>query len=143
MATYKSSQVTKIDSVDYDMLKSNEAHGRMRVVFFDFTTPASGNADGDIYELCEIPIGARILRMKTANTALGASVVAKIGIVGADTKYGSALDLAAAGADDFLVTVAQNYGLELIARERLIMTLTGAAPAASQTVRGHVEYVID
>ena len=143
MATRKSSQITKIDSVDYDMLKPNEAHGRIRVAFFDFTTPASGGADGDDYELCEIPIGARILRIKTVNEALGASVVAKIGITGTLDKYGSGLDLAAAGADDYAVTYAQNYGVELTAKERLIMTLTGAAPAATKIVRGHVEYVVD
>lgn len=143
MATRKSEQITMIDSPDHLQLKPNEAHGRLRPAFFKFTTPASGGADGDIYELCEIPAGARILGIKTACEALGASVVAKIGIVGADTKYGSAKDLAAIGEDNFAVLISENYGVELTAKERLIMTLTGAAPAATKIVQGHVLYVLD
>ncbi len=139
----KSVQVTKIDSPDYDQLKPNEAHGRARVAYFQFTTLATGGADGDYYALCEIPAGARILDIKSANEALGASVVAKIGITGTLDKYGSAKDLAAAGADTYAQTYAENYGVELTVLERLIMTLTGAAPAASKIVRGHVLYVLD
>lgn len=139
----KSDQVTKIDSVDFDMLKPNESFGRVRMAFFSVSTPASGNADGDTYDLCEIPKGARVIGGRTACEAMGASVVMAIGITGTLSKYGSAIDVAAAGMDDFAHTIALNFGVETTAKERLIATLSGAAPAASKKLWGYVEYVLD
>ena len=69
-------------------------------------------------------------------------MVAKIGITGTLDKYGSAVDMAAAGADLFCQTKA-TFGLETTAEETLIMTLTGAAPDASKVVKGFVTYVVD
>lgn len=137
-----STQMAAINSVAYDQLKPNELHGRLRIAFFNITTLASGGADGDTYNLTKIPKGARVLRIETVNEALGSSVVAKIGTSSSDAKYGSAIDMAAAGADLFCQTVA-TYGLETTAEETLIITLTGAAPAASKIVKGHVTYVVD
>jgi hypothetical protein len=137
-----STQMATINSASFDQLKPNEAHGRLRTAFFYFTTLATGGADGDSYNLNKIPKGARVLRIETVNEALGSSVVAKIGITSSLSKYGSAVDMAAAGADLFCQTVA-THGLVTTAEETLIMTLTGAAPAASKIVQGHVTYVVD
>lgn len=145
MATVKSEQVTKIDSVSRDQLKPNEAHGRKRVAFFKYTTPSAGLADGDIIELCELPIGARVTGGRLAFEALGAGVVGKIGVVGADAKYmAAATSMAAIGSTVTIAsTVALNYGVELTAKERLIMTLSGAAPAGSKIITGQIDYVVD
>lgn len=140
-----STQYQKIvdqEAGSHNELKPNELGGRLRAAYFEFTTLAAGGADGDSYVLTRLPKGARVLRIKTVNTALGAGVVAKIGVTGTLDKYGSAIDMAAAGSDELCVTSA-TYGLETTAEENLIMTLTGAAPAASQTVKGHVDYVVD
>lgn len=142
MASIDSTQMATIDSVSFDQLKPNEAHGRLRVAFFNCVTLATGGADGDLFRMCKIPSGARILRIETVNEALGTSVVAKIGITGSTSKYGAGIDMAAAGADLFAQTVA-TYGLETTTEETLLMTLTGAAPAASKIVKGHVTYVLD
>jgi hypothetical protein len=139
----KSTQVTAIDSVDYDQLRPDEAHGRVRMAFWEFTTLAAGGADGDSFAACEIPKGARILGGKTACEALGAGVVAAIGITGSATKYGTGIDMAAAGEDLFANTIALNYGVRTTAKERILIVLTGAAPAASKKVWGHILYVID
>lgn len=137
-----STEMATIGSVSFDQLQPNQAHGRLRLAFFNCTTPASGNADGDSFNLCKIPKGARIVGIATVNEALGSSVVAKIGITGSLSKYGAAIDMAAAGADPFVQTVA-TYGLETTTEETLIMTLTGAAPTASKIVKGHVTYALD
>ena len=140
-----STQMAKITGQaagSYAPLAPNELAGRLRVAYFDFTTLATGGADGDSYNLTRIPSGARILRIKTVNEALGTSVVAAIGISGSTSKYGAGLDLAAAGTDEDCLTVA-TYGLVTTAEENLIMTLTGAAPTASKIVKGHVQYVVD
>lgn len=139
----KSTQVTAIDSADYDQLRPDEAHGRMRIAFWEFTTLAAGGADGDSFAACEIPKGARILGGFMANEAMGAGVVAKVGITGTLDKYGSGIDIAAAGADDFANTIALNYGQRTTAKERILITLTGAAPAASKKLWGHITYVVD
>ncbi len=139
----KSTQVTAIDSVDYDQLKPNEAHGRVRMAFFQFTTLTTGGADGDSFAACEIPKGARVLGGLLVCEAMGSSVVAAIGITGSTSKYGSAIDVAAAGADDFAHTIVLNYGQETTAKERILITLTGAAPAATKKAWGHVLYVVD
>jgi hypothetical protein len=139
----KSTQVTAIDSVDYDQLRPDEAHGRVRMAFWEFTTLAAGGADGDSFAACEIPKGARILGIKTCNEALGAGVVASVGITGALTKYGTGIDMAAAGEDFCANTIALNYGVRTTAKERILIVMTGAAPAATKKVNGHVLYVID
>lgn len=135
-------QMGIINDPSFLQLKPNEAFGRVRIAFFDFTTLAAGGADGDSYNLNKIPKGARVIQIKTVNAALGAGVLAKIGITGTLSKYGSAIDMAAAGEDFFCVTLA-TYGLETTAEETLIMTLTGAAPTASAQVKGHVLYILD
>ncbi len=139
----KSTQVTAIDSADYDQLRPDEAHGRMRIAFWEFTTLAAGGADGDSFAACEIPKGARILGGTLVSEAMGAGVVAKVGITGTLDKYGSGLDNAAAGADEFAHTIAFNYGARTTAKERILVTLTGAAPAASKKCNGHIVYVVD
>jgi hypothetical protein len=139
----KSTQVTAIDSVDYDQLRPDEAHGRVRMAFWEFTTLAAGGADGDSFAACEIPKGARILGGQLVSEAMGAGVVAKVGITGTLDKYGSALDVAAAGKDEFAHTIAFNYGARTTTKERILVTLTGAAPAATKKCNGHILYVID
>jgi hypothetical protein len=139
----KSTQVTAIDSVDYDLLRPDEAHGRVRMAFWEFTTLAAGGADGDSFAACEIPKGARILGGKCCNEALGAGVVAGIGITGSAAKYGTGIDMAAAGEDLFANTIALNYGVRTTAKERILVVLTGAAPAASKKIYGHILYVVD
>lgn len=135
-------QMAVINDPGFTQLQPDELHGRLRIAFFDFTTLASGGADGDSYNLTKIPKGARILRIETVNDAIGTAAVAKIGITGSLSKYGAAIDMAAAGADLFCQTVA-TYGLRTTAEETLIMTLTGVAPNASARVKGHVTYVVD
>ncbi len=137
-----STQMATINDVGFGQLQPDELNGRLRVAFFNVVMLASGGADGDSYNLTKIPKGARILRIETVNEALGASVVAKIGITGSLSKYGAAIDYAAAGADLFCQTVA-TYGLRTTTEETLIMTLTGAAPTASAVLKGHVTYVVD
>lgn len=139
----KSTQVTAIDSADYDQLRPDEAHGRVRIAFFEFTTLAAGGADGDSFAACEIPKGARVIGGKMACEAMGAGVVADVGITGTLEKYASNLDVAAAGEDVFAHTIALNYGQRTTAKERIIVTFTGAAPAASKKCWGHMEYVVD
>lgn len=131
------------DKQSSDQLKPNEAVGRVRIAFFSFTTLAVGGADGDSYNLNQIPKGARVLDIVTVNEALGANVVAKIGITGTLDKYGSAIDMAAAGVDRGWMSTIANGFLETTTLETLIMTLTGAAPAASKIVKGAIYYVLD
>ncbi len=145
MATVLSEQITKIDSVAFDMLQPNEAHGRERIAFFKYTTPASvGLADGDIVALCEIPKGARVTGGLICFEALGTSVVGKVGIVGSDAKYLTAgTSMAAIGTALLASTIALNHGVQTTAKERIILTLSGAAPAASKIITGVVRYVVD
>lgn len=137
-----STQMAIINDVGFTQLQTQDLHGRQRMAYFSFSTLAAGGADGDSYNLTKIPKGARILGIFTVNAALGAGVVSKIGITGNLTKYGSAVDYAAAGFDFYCQTVA-TYGLTTTAEETLIMTLTGAAPTAAAAIAGHVTYVVD
>jgi hypothetical protein len=142
MANFKSSQITKIDSPDYDQLKPNEAHGRLRVAYFDVVTPA-GVLINEICELVELPVGARVLGGNIAHGALGASATGSVGYVGQAGRYASAVSMAVAGNYALAGNLTQNYGDELATRVRLNMTFQGANPAAGITIRGHVVYVVD
>lgn len=142
MANFKSTQVTIIDSPDHQQLKPNEAHGRKRVAYFDFTTPA-GMLTADTLELNEVPIGARIVGGNVAFGALGASATIGIGYSGAATRYKAQTSAAAAGNFGIAQTLAENYGDELAARQRLIMTFAGANPASAIVIKGHVDYIVD
>ena len=142
MASFKSTQATTIDSPDHTQLKPNEAHGRKRTAFFDFVTPA-GMAVADTLDLNEVPIGARIIGGNIAFGALGASATIGVGYAGAATRYKAQTAAATAGNFDIARTLAENYGDELTARQRLIITFAGANPTSGITIKGHVDYVVD
>lgn len=142
MPTFKSNQVTKIDSPDFDMLKPNEAHGRVRAAYFDFATPV-GVAQNDIVEAVEVPIGARVIGGTITHGALGTNVTIAVGYAGAATRYKAATASASAGAFSIAGTIAENYGDELSQRQRLILTLGGGTPSAGILIEGHVLYVVD
>lgn len=142
MATFKSTQATTIDSPDHAQLKPNEAHGRKRVAYFDFTAPA-GVVIADTLELNEVPPGARIVGGNVAFSAFGASATIGIGYAGAATRYKAQTSVASAGSFGFAGTIAENYGDELATRQRLVVTFAGANPPTSAVLKGHVDYIID
>lgn len=146
MAAYKSDQRTNVTASPPTMLKANEKGGRVRQAFFSFTTPSGGLALADTVELVTLPKGARVLGGAGAAEAMSTSTGtagADIGVAGTAAKYGSAVDLDAAGAFTFADTVVRNYGEELSADATVIATVVGEAWAGSKKLQGHVLYVQD
>ena len=142
MASFKSTQATTMDDPGHLQLKPNEAHGRKRTAYFDYTTVA-GTVINDTLDLNEIPIGARIIGGNLAFGALGAGATVGIGYSGAATRYKAQTSAAAAGNFDIARTLAENYGDELTLRQRLILTFAGANPASGIVIKGHIDYVVD
>lgn len=141
MPTFYSDQITGLRANPLSKPMADESRGKLRVSVFTWTGDAAQN---DFIELCRLPVGARILYGKTDNTAFGASVTMDIGDGTTENKYASAVDVAAAGQDDFAHTWAL-YGL---GRERLSTAITltakleGANPD-SGTLRGYVVYSVE
>ncbi len=144
MAEFKSTQVTNLDADT--VIKPNELHGRVRVAYFTFETPVATVAVNDTVRLCRIPEGARILRgpihFDAMTSGAGDSSI-QMGVTGDATGYLGTTSVDAAGQADFANTLATNFGDERAAETDIIATAVTEAWAASQTLNGFVEYVVD
>jgi hypothetical protein len=153
MATINSTQVANVLSNPVTKLGATDLGGRLRVAFFTAVTPASGNNIGDIIQLCYIPKGARLIKGTFAwDTAQGASATTAIGISGTAGKYFAAAVTNSTAQNEFLNTVALNWGsteaspttsANSTGAELLIATNATAAWTASSNLYGYVLYVVD
>jgi len=151
-------QGDKIASLSYEMLRPYDHHGRRRVVYFDYTVPTGGEADDNHVFACKLPAGARILGGEFVTDGLGTGAQVDVGLAGFDGSgyidaagtvaddddlLGAALDVAAAGNDQFAKTIAQNYGYLTEKPVWVVLTVENAAWDAAAQIAGSVEYVID
>lgn len=139
MPAFRSNQETRRTAAAYKPLKANESRGRVRIAYFDWTTVA-GLAIADTLDLVQLPDAARVLAGRIAFGALGAGATVDIGVAGAQARYLAAGAVAAAGTLDFANTTASNIGDELAADTVIFATITGAAWAAGQVIRGWIMY---
>jgi hypothetical protein len=138
--------MTKLAATPRQLIKPNEGHGRLRVAFWKFTTPAATVLVNDVIELCKLPAGARVLIGHEAHEAMssgGGTASAQIGIAGATTKYFAATSVDSIGNNFFANSVAQNEGAEEAAEVTLICTATGEAWAGGKIFTGWVMYALD
>lgn len=154
----KSVEVTKQTGTDYQPLKPNELHGRVRIARFSYTTPASvGVTDGQNIALCRLPKGARVIGAFMEFEAMGTGADLDLGLMAVDgtgvidedatsdseTFFADGLDVAAAGnlhTDEILAT---NYGYELQKECYVVATADTANWDAEKDLVGHIEYVVD
>lgn len=147
MATFYSDQITNDNAVPTVPNKPYAQIGRVRRAYWTYTTPAASPPGvADFVELVKVPEGAVIQRIVTVNEALssaGGTAGADIGYSGADTRYGTAVDLDAAGTDTSADTIAKNFGDVLTAEKTIRAKVTGEAWAISSKFYGYVEYLKD
>lgn len=113
---------------------------------WEYTTPASGMPTvGDYIELVKLPSGARIIDGESFNEAMstgGGTAGYDIGYSGADTRYGAAIDVDAAGSDRFANTIALNHADVLTAEKVIRAKVTGEQWAASKKFFGYIRYTL-
>lgn len=144
MATFNSDQMTLLAAVPRSMVKSNEFGGRLRRAWFSITLPAAGLGTGDIINLCEIPIGARITGGNFRwSVGQGVTATTAIGITGTTGKYFVAAVTNSTAVFQVADIITTNYGVALTARETIIATNAAAAWTASSVLKGHIEYTVD
>jgi len=141
----------------YAPLEPNQLRGKVRIS--TFTRVYASETAGDDTALCLIPKGARILSGSIVISATGGSTTFAVGLMGAD---GSGYIDDTVGA-----TVADNTGLLLAAqtitstakvelaattalsylyetKKNLYVTITtAAATIGTQTIKGHISWVVD
>tara|TARA_Y100000310_G_scaffold249219_1_gene255238 strand:- start:215 stop:661 length:447 start_codon:yes stop_codon:yes gene_type:complete len=148
MATVKSTQVTALDT-SLTKLRASELYGRVRVAYFDYTTPASSAPGiGDILQAVKLPKGVRILAISLAWEALssaGGTAGATIGTTDDPNRFITAKDMDAAGVLHMLPVIDQLPDSVLTVAEPtyLILTVTGEAWAVSKKIQGYVLFVQD
>ena len=153
MAVYNSDQVTSLTANPRGFLKPTEFGGRVRIMFWTITLPASGLAIGDSIQLGYLPKGARIIEGVFAwDTAQGVTATTAIGVSGTTGKYFAAAVTNSTAQNSFANTIALNWGSEEAAgttsdkssgQELLIATNAAAAWTASSKMFGYVMYVVD
>lgn len=146
MVALKSTQETKRTATPPKPLNTNELHGRVRVGYFEFTTPTGGVAVNDTVALTTLPKGARILggvlAFEAMSSAGGTSQV-QLGDGTTADKYLGTTSVDAAGKSEFADTVALGFGQELAAETTITATAVGEAWAAAKKLAGWVRYVLD
>lgn len=143
MTAYKSVQETNRTAEPVVKLAAHEAGGRLRVLRFEYTTPAEGLQINDTIDLATFTQNGRLLGGSLAVEAMGTSATADIGTAAAPTRFLSGGNVAAAGALDFAHTVALNTGEAVNAGTTLVARATGAAWTAARKLHGYVLFVAD
>lgn len=146
MAEHKSDQIAGQDATPATLPKANELHGRVRVAYWSFTTPAGGVAINDTVRLARLPQGARVLGghfTAEAMTSGGGAATVSIGINGAADRYLEATSVDAAVAAAFGDSIARNFGDERAAETDIVATATVEAWAAAKRFDGYVFYAVD
>ncbi len=148
MPEHYSTQITKINSVPIQFLPAIDQGGRVRIAFFEFTTPATGVAINDTIQLCKVPKGSRILGGAFANEAMstaGGAAGVSLGDGTTADKYLAETSVDAASTDLvwFAKTIAKNFGETLAAELTLTATALTEAWAAAKKLWGFVLYALD
>lgn len=151
-------QGAKIVSLSHTMLSANEHHGRRRVCYFNYTVPTGNEADDNHLFAAKLPEGARLLGGEICCDGAGTGAQVDVGLAGFDGSgyydkagtladdddlLGAAIDIAAAGRDEFNNTIATNFGLVLDKPCWLVLTVENAVWTAAKIIRGSIEYVVD
>lgn len=146
MAEHKSDQITGQDAMPASLAKPNSLHGRVRVAYWSFMTPAGGVAIGDTVKLVRLPKGARVLSGRFTAEAMSSGAGAatlSIGVSGAATRYLEATSVNAATAGGFADTIARNFGDERTGETDVIATASVEAWAAAKRLDGWIAYAVD
>lgn len=144
MATVYSNERIKERASPVQLLKPNEAGGRVRQRIFTFTTANPTNVNiADVVELVTLPAGARITGGNIAFEAMGASATAQVGVSGTASKYSATIDVSAAGNAALANTIATNTLDELTASTVIQLTAAGANYAVTKKIYGHISYMLD
>lgn len=143
-STFKSDQVTKLDSIPVVHVPVDELGGRVRRAYFSITLPAAGLAAGDDIDLTVLPDGARIMGGQFVwDTAQGVVATTAIGYAGATGRYFAAAVTNATTINRIADTIAQNTGDKLSGGKRIKATNAAAAWTASSVLKGWIDYVVD
>jgi hypothetical protein len=152
MATVYSTQVTALDVTSpAAVLKPSELAGRVRIAYFDYTTPSSGApAVGDVLRAVKLPKHARVIDFMLVWEALssgGGTAGADVGLSasGQGARYLAALNMDSAGTQRGTPTIDKLPDGTLLADNPTYFTLTvtGEAWATSKKIQGWVSYVKD
>ena len=157
---YYSTQLTNIRAVPQVALAVSDHSGKLRIAYFDFTQAAGGTA-GDIIHLVRLPAGrVRIIGglSKVYHNLTTASATVDIGWAAHTDLDGTAVVADVDGLDDGVATetagtvaVGTVAAVAALGGNKLLNSQTGIditlkcikLPAASDTVAGHIAYVMD
>jgi len=143
MADKYSTQATLEIAVPQSSVDSRD-QGKKETLYFDYTVPAGDLAVAQTIALRYIPKGVRLLGGKTVNTALssaGGTSGCSVGDGTTAAKYANALDMDAAGSDEFGNTDALYYGEYVATGFWLTLTVTGEALVDAGTIKGEVSFL--
>lgn len=142
MATRYSAEAQLYQSVAYSQVHAKDYRGKVRQIFFTRGTTDATNgsvAATDVIDCGPLVKGMRVVGGRVCTDGLGTSVTIGVGYTGAATAFGSALDVAAAGAVTIADTLAKGFGTEIASDNlRLIITVSNNTVTADKTIKGHL-----
>lgn len=140
MATLYGDNSQLRNNTPQDMVKVCDLGGRLRVSYDTWTADAAQN---DVIVLGRVPKGARIHYAMIKHTAMGTSVTAEIGYLGASLNQNDAIatgyNIAAAGTSTFISPISSTTLTEDV---DIVVTLESANPD-SGTIQLIVAYSVD
>lgn len=152
----KGTQYTLADAVGHSPVSGRDWASSVRRIYFDYTVPAGGEADGNNVGVVKgIPKGARLLGGKVAHTDLGTAADIDIGLRGTDGDgyytgttaddddfLAAALDGNQVATQEFGNTIALNFGYVLTKDCDLVLTVDAAAWDAAAELRGYIDVLV-
>jgi len=142
--TYKSDQLTNVDSVPMVKRQANEK-GKLHAVFFSYTTHATlGLAIGETVELCRLPVDARPvfanIGFEAMSTAGGTAGIV-IGDGTTENAYLEETSVDAAGNTTFFNRPSRAGGVALAGDRSIVATAKTEAWAAGKKLLGSIHYI--
>jgi hypothetical protein len=119
---------------------SKEYFGRVRHAYIEVNTTATPVNNGDIINLCELPVGARVIGLNVYYTAMGAGATLIIGDAANTSRYLASTSVATAG--NVTTIAASGFGY-VVDDGKIIATAGGANYASGQTLKVVLYYVLD
>lgn len=143
--TYKSDQLTNVDSVPQVKREANEK-GKLHAAFFSFTVPVGNAAIGTTIELVRLPKDARPVFANAGWEAMstgGGAADMSLGDGTTADAFLEATSVDAAGNTAFFNIPSRQGGVALTADTSVIATVGTEAWLAGQKLIGSVHYIKD
>lgn len=146
MAEHVSEQLALVESIPPRLPGANASHGRLRLAYWSFVTPAGGVAVEDSVRLVRLPRGARVVGGRFSADAMSTGAEAasvSIGVAGDTGRFLETTSVDTATSGGFADGPGRDFGAVMNEETELVAHASVEAWAGGKVFSGVVLYAVD